>query len=559
MSILCQAFKLNEGQSTIPQGSRLWVKVPLPKCRANEYSLEDIVKPYGNIGLVDSFSILHSIGYSYIALQQMNLIHHYPPIYYNTAVLEVESGALEQEMLQDDDEENGEQKKKKEKQTNYGAMASAVSTLQKRGVKIDYPDLNRAKVGFVPDEKSNSIVFAMKGISKINNETAKNIMEHRPYASFDDFKERLVNTKREVTLPNGQTQQKSYVTNQQLIMLIKAGAFEQIDERSREELMVAHLQSTFKPKSQINASLVQMVLERGMIPHELQEQLKHYNFREFVKKLPKVNDKTSKTVKWHTFNTGDVTFDEYASNYFATHFELELVEGRDYRFNEAGQLQVAMGTKRKGSFEALYNEKVDELMKWLKSDNCLATLNEMLWQEHYNKYAKGTKEAWEMESMCLYYDKHELDVVDLPLHGISLFDDLHEEPVVVGYNKYNNIEYEKYATQLIAGTVLDKDANKHSITLLTQCGVVTVKFQAGQYSHYAKTISMTNEATGKKTTVEESWFKKGTLIIVSGYRKGQIFRAKAYKDSLFNHTVMRINEVTADGQLKIQSERTRLS
>ena len=231
-----------------------------------------------------SFSILHSVGYSKILIQQLNLIHHYPPIYYNTALLEVESGALEQEAF---DEEDNEGKKRKEKQTNYGAMASAVSTLQKRGVKIDYPDVNRAKVGFVPDEVSNSIVFSMKGISKINIETAKAIMEHRPYTSFDDFKQRMVEEKHEVLQANGQAQMKFILGNSQLIMLIKAGAFEGIDPRSREELMETHLRSTFKPKSQINAKLVQQVLEMGLIPPMFQDQLKHYNFREFLKNCQK--------------------------------------------------------------------------------------------------------------------------------------------------------------------------------------------------------------------------------------------------------------------------------
>jgi DNA polymerase-3 subunit alpha len=51
------------------------------------------------------FSILHGIGYTYILIQQLNLIYYYPPIYWNTAVLLVESGALEQETLDEDDED----------------------------------------------------------------------------------------------------------------------------------------------------------------------------------------------------------------------------------------------------------------------------------------------------------------------------------------------------------------------------------------------------------------------------------------------------------------------
>ena len=495
------------------------------------------------------------MGYSKILVQQLNLIHHYPPIYYNTAVLEVESGALEQEAF---DEEDGEGKKKKEKQTNYGAMASAVSALQKRGVKIDTPDINRAKVGFVPDEESNSIVFSMKGISKINIETAKTIMENRPYTSFDDFKKRMVEEKHEVLQANGQTQMKSYVTNQQLIMLIKAGAFDQLDPLPREQLLEKHLRSTFKPKTQINAKLVQQVLELGLIPPVLQEELKHYNYKEFLKKLPKQADENSKSIKWHTIDTGDEAFNDYATQYFTTHFEVSLVENRDYRYNEAGRLQIALGTKRKRSFEDIHAKATETLMNWLKSGDCLDHLNQILWQEHWNKYAKGTKETWEMEAMCLYYDKHELDVVDLNQYGIVSFDDLSEEPTIVGYNKYGEVSYPKFKTDLIAGTVLDKNNTKHTISLLTPTGVVNIKYQAGQFTHYAKTLSVTDPATEKKTTIEDSWFKKGTLLVVSGYRSGQVFRAKAYKDSMFKHTTMKITEIM-NGEMRIQEERYRLN
>ena len=499
-----------------------------------------------------SFCLSHSLEYTWVLYTELELVNKYPSIYYNTAVLQVESGSLEQEVGEDSET------KKKEKTTNYGVVASAISMMKKGGITIDYPDINRANVGFIPDEPNNSIVFGMKGISKINIETAKAIMEHRPYTSFDDFKQRMVEEKHEVLQANGQTQMKSYISNSQLIMLIKAGAFEGIDPRSREELMETHLRSTFKPKSQINAKLVQQVLELGLIPPVLQEQLKHYNYKEFLKKLPKQADETSKSIKWHTIDTGDEAFNDYATQYFTTHFEVSLVENRDYRYNEAGRLQIALGTKRKGSFEDIHAKAIEPLMTWLKSGDCLDHLNQILWQEHWNKYAKGTKETWEMESMCLYYDKHELDVVNLSNHGIVSFDDLAEEPTIIGHNQYGEVSYPKFATHLIAGTVLDKDTTKHTITLLTPTGVVNVKYQAGQFTHYAKTLSMTDESTGKKITIEDSWFKKGTLLIISGYRNGQVFRAKAYKDSMINHTTMKITEVLPIGELRIQGERRRL-
>ena len=182
----------------------------------------------------------------------------------------------------------------------------------------------------------------------------------------------------------------------------------------------------------------------------------------------------------------------------------------------------------------------------------------MLLDELMFKHADGTKEKWEMESMSLYRETHECDNLRLEGYNIAQFDSLSEEPTIVGYNAYRNVQYPKFALSTLVGTVLDKDNNKHSITLLTQSGVVNVKFQAGQFNHYAKTISVINPETGKKTTVEESWFKKGKILFVTGYRSGQIFRAKVYKGGIVEHTVQLINRINEDGTFVVSPERARM-
>src|SRR3712207_3199318 len=85
-----------------------------------------------------SFSILHTVGYTYILIQQLNLIYYYPPIYWNTAVLLVESGAIEQVT-------ENEEIDRKEKITNYGTVAKAIGNMQDKGVHIALPNINIAK------------------------------------------------------------------------------------------------------------------------------------------------------------------------------------------------------------------------------------------------------------------------------------------------------------------------------------------------------------------------------------------------------------------------------
>ena len=66
-------------------------------------------------------------------------------------------------------------------------------------------------------------MFGFKGVSTINNDVAATIITNRPYASLQDFHERMVEVKREVTLSTGKKQMKSLVSSTQTINLIKAG------------------------------------------------------------------------------------------------------------------------------------------------------------------------------------------------------------------------------------------------------------------------------------------------------------------------------------------------
>ena len=114
---------------------------------------------------------------------------------------------------------------------------------------------------------------------------------------------------------------------------------------------------------------------------------------------------------------------------------------------------------------------------------------------------------------------------------------------------------------MFVSVVLDPgevDSAKALATLLTQYGVVTVKFYGGQFSFYDKTLSMIDEQTGKKVTVEDGWFKRGTLLMISGFRRGQRFSAKRYSNSIYQHAVTKILNVGEDGTLELQTERANI-
>ena len=73
-----------------------------------------------------------------------------------------------------------------------------------------------------------------------------------------------------------------------------------------------------------------------------------------------------------------------------------------------------------------------------------------------------------------------------------------------------------------------KNDNKATVTILTPSGVVTVKFTKDYYSRYKKQISERNE-DGTKSIIEKGWFKRGTMLMIHGYRRDDQFVAKSYK------------------------------
>ena len=495
-----------------------------------------------------SFSILHTIGYTWILVQQLNLILYYPPIYWNTAVLLVESGALGQDGVAEED--------KKEKTTNYGTVAKAIGMMQDKNVKIELPDINTSMLGFSPNEKDDEIMFGFKGIMTLNNETAKLIIENRPFKSVKDFYERMVLEKRKVTCSTGKVQNKSLVSESQLIMLIKSGAFDKVENIGRTQILLNYLKMKNPYKHKLSGKMINNVIEMGIVPSNLKDELRLYKFREFIKTLPKKQDDEVKTIKWHKlFIKDNEELTAYTVNFFNEHFINEMTENKDYKYDNNGNLLVALGTQRKGSFEEVYKNKIKELNEWLETEECIKMYNQNKFEEIKDATMSGNISTWEMESMNYYYHEHELMNVDKEMYQIVNYNELSEEPTIVGFTKYKEKRYPKFELHRIVGTVLDKDKNRHTITVLTPSGVVTVKFYSGQFSFYDKQIS--RQEGDKKITLEDGWFKRGSKLLITGYRRGDQFKPKKYTGSIFPHTLQKILKIENDGSLILQNERFR--
>lgn len=453
-----------------------------------------------------SFSDIHSFGYSLIALQMMNLEHHYPSVFWQTACLSVNASA---------DEESDSNKG-----TNYGKISAAISKMQKQGINISPPLINKANFGFTPDPVQNQVVFGLKGINGIGD-VAHDIIEHRPYASFEDFYVRMYETK--------------IVTKGQFLKLIKAGSFNEFG--SQIEIMKQFLIREVNVKDKLNGQNLARVISLGLFDSTELISFKHlYNFKSYISK--KVHKKVEKP------KDKILILDVHAQSFFFANFTDELVEG--WHDNKP------LISEKK--FKKAYDLKMAEAMELLAAPEFARKYNQAEFMALWNDLAQGSTAKWQMESTSYYeVGNHELAHVDYDRYRLVNFFELSEEPIVLSEKTAKNGRvYKNVELYSIIGTVLDKDKNKHTITVLTPDGVLQVRTYSGAFSHYDKQISTIVD--GKKTVLEKPWTGRGTLLLLNGFRRGDVFNLKAdYGD----HTINKITQVNTDGTLQLQSERVR--
>lgn len=475
-----------------------------------------------------SFSKNHTTPYSIVGLQDLNLAYHYPIIYWNCACLIVNAGADEE--IEDN------------KSTKYGKVASAIANIQKTGCHVARPTVNEAGFGFIPDEKNNEIIFSLKGIVGLGEDAAKAIIANRPFSSFEDFCEKMIDTK--------------IISNSRMISLIKAGVFTKIDDENIKITMTKYLRRICKTVDKIGLQQLNKINEMDILSENLKIMVRYINFKKYVLSdefvVAYYTDPTKKRIPKCGYHDRYIKLDSEAKDFFEEHFSEDSiieVSGTTYIISEK-------------KFEKEVDKKIDPLREWFSKPESISMYNQGLLHELQNKYAKGTVSKWEMDSLSYYYHEHELTLLNEEKYGVVNYFDQPEEPAIYDYySRYIAGEKKwvpKYRIYRIAGTVLDNDKNKHMITLLTKYGVVHVKMQGGQYNYYAKQISEILPGDTKKTTLEGSWFKRGTLLMCAGYRRDDTFRCYRYSDTVYGHTVAKITEIYDNGDVLLTTERIKL-
>lgn len=481
------------------------------------------------------FNQSHTLGYSLVALQEMNLASKFPIIFWNTANLIVDSDGNVKDEETEDEEEDVEvepveetvdiyetedweeydyidapdrktKKKIKNKTINFGKVAAVIGRFKNNGIQITSPDINKSSYTFTPNVENNTIAYGLRGITRVPVTLVKEIIENRPYMSLSDF---LTKVK---------------VQKLQVVNLIKSGAFDELEKRDRKDILYGYVESTVDKKSTVTTSSMQTLVDMDLIPENMVVYRKMYSFNKFLKQ--------HKSGDFYALN-------ESAINYISKNFDADLIEDGD--------------KIRQKVWDKVYTKAMVPFKEFLKANqkDILDTINKALVDAEIKKMCNGSISRWEMESVSFYSHEHELEA------SRKFYDDFFKlspvPKIVKTFPTKDGGTANIYQTYQIIGTVIDKNKNKNTVTLLTPTGVVNIKIYKNQFSQYDKRISVIGD-DGKKHMLEESWFKRGTLLMVQGIRRDENFISKKYKSSMYP-VVSKIISANSIGALSFQYER----
>lgn len=439
-----------------------------------------------------SFSDLHTTAYSTIALQEMNLNYYYPQIYWGCACLNVNANAvnegdyeflLNEEIMDVDESEDEESKSGK---VAYDKVAEAISKFTQ--YKIVPPDINTARMGFIPKVESNEIMFGMKGINKIGDELILNIIAHRPFDSLNDFIERMVE--------DG----KKLISKDKVINLIKAGCFNQIEGKSREEIMQDYIGTLVERHKTLDLRNFLKLIRYDLVPDSLDKERGIYLF--------------TKEARKNKDGQGCYVLDDIMVAWYRKWMQQEplYVDGV-YKINAA-------------KWDNIYNNGLNGARQWIKNnkDQLTETIYQKEWTEEWNKYAKGDILQWELDSMNFYHSGHPLVNVNFPFEHFSI-NDLKENDFD-GYWTIKGEMVPKLVLKTVIGTVLIKNKKQSIITLSTPDGIIKVKCYKQQFAKYDKVITNSEEEI-----VQDSFFEKGVHLKITGILRDSMLIPKIYKNT----------------------------
>ena len=455
-----------------------------------------------------SFSELHTTGYALIALQEMNLAYRFPIIYWNTACLSVDSSAINSQdfynLIEDDIveiDDNDNDNKKVQNKIDYSKIAMAIDKF-KDDVNIKLPDINLSRLSFTPNREENSILYGLKGITRVTEPAINEIMMNRPFSSLNDFLDRTSSR---------------ILTKDKIINLIKCGAFNKIENKSTKEILEDYIWLKCEPKTKLTLQNANSLIDLNLLPHDFDEVADIYKL---TKELRKNRDENKIWYFIDQIEMPEEKIDSWKHIFKLSKVPTSVVNDRPV---------VSSST-----WDSFYKKSMDKLRVYIQQNQqeLLNKLNNTLFKNEYDKYCSGDELTWELDSVNFYFKAHPLEKAIKQFPSTVVVNKASDiiEGAADGsfYIKGKIIPRMKLFT--IAGTVIDRDSTKGLVTLQTVDSVITLKLYKDLYAIYAQTInSFDNE--GNKIVEKESFFEKGVHLLVTGVQRGATFVPKVYKNT----------------------------
>lgn len=329
------------------------------------------------------------------------------------------------------------------------------------------------------------------------------------------------------------------VNKTQMISLIKAGAFDNL-HKDRIKAMADYLDLIADKKKRITLQNMAMLIRMRLVPNEYEFEIKVYNFNKYIKQ----------------FKEGNYYYlDNIAMEFFIKNYDIDILE------DTIIDAEYSHGKIKQTTWDNTYKKAMDPVRDWMKSNQqaILDILNSALYEEVRQKYALGDINKWDMDSLGTYCHEHELKNLNKRAYGIVDFESLNEEPIIsTEFKTKDGGMIRMYEVSRICGTVIDKDKNKSTVTLLTPTmQVVAVKVWKNQYAKWDRQIARKNP-DGTKTIIEKSFFARGNKLIITGIRRDDDFVPKKYKSTSYP-LFEKIEEIDGDGYIiKSTTERAEM-
>lgn len=230
--------------------------------RGYSQAVIDKLKDFINNNVSYSFNASHAIAYAITTYKTAYLKHHYP-VEFMTAIINNQRT------------ENGA--------TDFDSIKAYIKAAKDMGIAVKGANINKSEHKFMPESKSNAILFGFDLVKGLSENGVNTIMANRPFASYKDFIERSA-----LEMGKGD-----------VIALIKSGSFDDITGSDKMKMFKLYYSVRFdnkkedtKPINKANKTHIKWLYDNGYIDIEQGED------KEYCTNLL---NKTRKSQGWQDF------------------------------------------------------------------------------------------------------------------------------------------------------------------------------------------------------------------------------------------------------------------